>query len=731
MATGFLPLECVALFTQQRQQLQDLLARQQWDEAQTFWLELAERHPDAPDQLLPLVQDFAAAGQTDLAAELAGLIAGSLQATGKLHEWLFALKLQAPAKPSDRPLRAEIVAAYRQLHEADPRLKTILAAAALEDNRTPLPDGITRVDRLLALHAGAYCQHKSWGFGRVTAFDTALQRVVVSFPGKPAHPMQLAYAADSLPPVSPDHLEVRKATDLAGLQKLAADDPVAVLRIALLSHDRAATADQIERALVGSVLPAEQWKRWWENTRKLAKKDRHFAWPARKADPVRLRAAPVSQQDELRAAFQDALDITQTVAAARQLLKVMDELERPDLIAQEFADGLRAAIQKTKPDRAGARLDAAFVLEDLLVQQHAPTATVTGLIDSLLAGVQDLPALLDGLSAASEKRAIAALKRAHAHRLLHHLNDLPTRVLDDLTDLLAANAHRIIQHVRNQTAGYDLLHWVARVVTAPAPPAWLESLPPHAVLAAILNALDLADTRGETKKLRDLLTANETLLPDLLAQASPEVIRDLSRQLLASGGFEELDRRSLMARVVKEYPFVQTLLVTRAVKEQPLIVSRASLERRQAELDDLIQKKIPQNSKEIGHARSYGDLSENFEFKAAKHAQRLLMQRRAELELLLGRAQLTEFANVKTDSVQIGTSVTVTDLATGQAQTHHILGAWDGDPARNIISYPAALAQSLLNKKPGDTITAAGEHGPLQLRIDRVEKAPTDVLANL
>jgi transcription elongation GreA/GreB family factor len=719
------------LLTQQHQQLQDLLVRQQWDEAQTFWLELAEQHPKAPDQLLLLVQDFAAAGQAALAAELAELIAGSLKETGRLHEWLFALKLQAQAHPTDRALRAEIVAAYRQVYEADPRLKTILAAAAIEDNRTPLPDGCTRVDRLLALNVGAHCQHKSWGFGRVTAFDIALQRVVVSFPGKAEHLMQLAYAADSLPPVSADHLEVRKATDLAGLQKLAAEDPVALLRIVLLSHDRAATADQIERALVGSVLPADQWKRWWDHVRKLAKKDRHFELPAKKINPVRLRTAPVSQQDALLAAFQEALDITQRVAATRQLLKIVDEIEQPDLLLQEFADGLLDALKKTKPDRAVDRLDAAFVLEDLLAHQKTPTETATRLIDDLLAGVRDLPALLDGLSAASEKRAIAALKRGQPDRLLQQLNRLPARILDDLTDLLAANANRIIQHVRNQTAGYELLHWVARVVTAPAPPVWLESLPPHMVLAAILNALDLADTRGETKKLRDLLTANETLLPDLLAQASPDIIRDLSRQLLASGGFEELDRRSLMARVVKEYPFVQGLLITRTVKEQPLIVSRASFQQRQAELDDLIQKKIPANSKEIGHARSYGDLSENFEFKAAKHAQRLLMQRRAELELMLGRAQPTDFPDVNTDSVQIGTSVTVTDLATGQPQTYHILGAWDGDPARNIISYPAALAQSLLNKKPGDTIAAAGETGPVKLRIDRIEKAPAEVLAKL
>ena len=107
------------------------------------------------------------------------------------------------------------------------------------------------------------------------------------------------------------------------------------------------------------------------------------------------------------------------------------------------------------------------------------------------------------------------------------------------------------------------------------------------------------------------------------------------------------------------------------------------------------------------------------------------MRRRAELEILLSRAQATDFADVKTDVVSIGTSVTVTDLATNQSYTYHILGAWDSDPARGIISYPAALAQALLNKKAGDVVEAAGDTGPQKLRLDRIEKVPAEILQAL
>jgi transcription elongation GreA/GreB family factor len=73
----------------------------------------------------------------------------------------------------------------------------------------------------------------------------------------------------------------------------------------------------------------------------------------------------------------------------------------------------------------------------------------------------------------------------------------------------------------------------------------------------------------------------------------------------------------------------------------------------------------------------------------------------------------------------------VIDEASGGAQTYHILGAWDGDPARNILSYPAALAQALLDRKPGDTVSAKDDTGTRTLRIDRIERVPAEVLQAL
>jgi transcription elongation factor GreA len=157
-----------------------------------------------------------------------------------------------------------------------------------------------------------------------------------------------------------------------------------------------------------------------------------------------------------------------------------------------------------------------------------------------------------------------------------------------------------------------------------------------------------------------------------------------------------------------------------------LVVSWSSLEKRKAEYEELVKKKIPDNIKEIALARSYGDLSENFEYKAAKQMQAVLGRRRAELEQALQNARGTAFESPDTSRVSIGTIVTLREKKSGKEETYSILGAWDGDPERNIISYQTAIGQALLGHAVGEGVALAGEQSPRELAIISIEPAPRD-----
>src|SRR3954454_17316532 len=130
-------------------------------------------------------------------------------------------------------------------------------------------------DQLEKLKPGTYCLHKSWGFGRVAEWNLLLNQIAIDFPGKKAHPMQLQYAADNLTVIPPEHFLARKATDLATIKKLAKEDPAALVRNILESLAGEATVQQIGDWLIGDIFDESAWKRWWESTKKVLKKEGH------------------------------------------------------------------------------------------------------------------------------------------------------------------------------------------------------------------------------------------------------------------------------------------------------------------------------------------------------------------------------------------------------------------------------------------------------------------------
>jgi len=170
-------------------------------------------------------------------------------------------------------------------------------------------------------------------------------------------------------------------------------------------------------------------------------------------------------------------------------------------------------------------------------------------------------------------------------------------------------------------------------------------------------------------------------------------------------GFEELTKKSLLARFIKIFPTIQSLVAADAEgRDEQLLVSRASYDRKREEYELIVSKKIPENSKAIAAAREHGDLRENSEFKMAKQDQSVLMAQKAQLERELARARVTDFKDATTDQVGVGAVVEVRNTASGATTTYTVLGAWDGDPDRHVISYKTALGAALLGRKSGDVV---------------------------
>src|SRR2546426_8119189 len=464
-----------------------------------------------------------------------------------------------------------------------------------------------------------------------------------------------------------------------------------LIKLVLQSFGSRATLEQIQQVLVPDVI-ADDWKKWWEVAKHELKKDRHFLVPSKKSDPVVYQAKEISLQERLMGDYRAAKGLKARLAVAQELLKTLADLGNKTAAVTEALGMLNHEITSHLRTQPALALEAMFVRDDL--GKATGLGPAEGELNEAAIWSQGLKLgqLLEQMPASKHKQALQSFKGATPDKwseaLLGNINLVSAKLctefvhllihegkLDQLKDTLA---RLISQH----TASSELLLWLGKERSD----AFADILGPE-VFRAMLTAIE-RDQFNEKKsnRLRDFILDDQELLVELIGTADLEVIKDLTRALQLSPCFDDMDKRSLLARIVKSYPAIQSLITGEQTKQEAhLVVSWESLERRRNEYRELVEKKIPANSKEIAIARSYGDLRENHEYKAAKEMQKLLMKQKAELETQLVRARGTDFSSARTDVVSIGAIVGATDLEANQAEHFTILGAWDSDPEKGVV----------------------------------------------
>ncbi|HEY4639504.1 MAG TPA: GreA/GreB family elongation factor [Candidatus Udaeobacter sp.] len=590
------------------------------------------------------------------------------------------------------------------------------------------------------LKPGTFCLHKSWGFGRVREWNLLLNQIVIDFATKKSHPMQAQYAAENLMPLAPEHFLVRKSTDIESMKKLARENPVALVQNILESLDGKASAQEIGEWLIGDIFTEAEWKRWWESTRKALKASGGFSIPAKKTDPIQIRGEGVSHADELLTAFNKAKQPKQQIAAVEQIVNSYEQFKEPEKQLQPIVVAIENAAarnQKLHPELAFQLIIARDDLLALIPSLHTTHIGFT-LHKMIVDEEKRLSLILPNLPAAKEKRVLQALPAAlgtgWTERALRLMEARHGRMVAQIPRILNETGQQaelrtmLERSIREHSATSEMLIWLCGEKKN-----WDDLITPDllwAILAALEREQHYATPRAS--RLLKALVDDRELLGEMFKKVDVGLARDAMRRLQVTPLFDELTKRSLLARMVKVYPELESMIAGAEPQEKsaPLIVSWSSLEKRRAEHEEIVKVKIPENTKEIAIARSYGDLKENFEFKAAKQMQSVLMRRKAELEQMLHDARGTSFENPDTSRVSIGTIVRLRSAATDDEETYTILGAWDGDPDRHIISYQTAIGQALLGHEIGETVSLNRDEGTAQFTIVSIQPAPPDQIAS-
>ena len=124
----------------------------------------------------------------------------------------------------------------------------------------------------------------------------------------------------------------------------------------------------------------------------------------------------------------------------------------------------------------------------------------------------------------------------------------------------------------------------------------------------------------------------------------------------------------------------------------------------------------------IAEARSYGDLSENSEYDAAKNEQAKLYGRIAEIEDILSHAVIIEDENEATGRVGLGCTVVVEDVKTGKQSTYRITGSQEANPMEGKLSDDSPFGRAAVGKSAGETFMVNAPAGSYEMKVISVSR---------
>ncbi len=610
---------------------------------------------------------LANAGAIAQAESFAQLLEDTLAEQGRTDDALATLQARAAWRDTDAAGRERLRERAAALIGED-RARRALTAHAGFDKAIPLPEAVRRLRRLLQLREGGLCHDRTWGAGVIRRLDALYGRVEINFENKTAHQMTFAYAAETLTLLPPEHLLARVLTDREALTRRAQENPAELVAQAL--HDLGPlTVDQLREQLSPRLIAESDWKTFWDTARKALKNHPHVHLPARRSEPLLWQAEGDRFGDPWFA----------RLAHERDMDRLMEQME--DFAAAQAAGGASNSSRMVERLEFIARGASGGRRPDLLARARLCAADLGVCPPALNHPPADDPWDTDQWEATFRRLPVRKLERylvfldsRDAQRTQEGL--LGTLARLDLGPFSAA-IELLRSHGREQECIERLRGWMARQEIGVVALAWLFRHPDLAAEWKIASpadmgrrALDLAEEgySGELLKAQKQLKerfGRPEMLRDILADMTHSQRGDFIARLRRSPGWPPLDRQAMLGLLVRLCPEYEPLVAVDTDAPAPqapasaarLPTSLRSHRECQAQLKRLVEVDIPKNSREIGHARGYGDLSENFEYKAAKDMQAILMRRRAELEQQLRETQPTDFSDVAADRVVPGIGV--------------------------------------------------------------------------
>jgi transcription elongation factor GreA-like protein/transcription elongation GreA/GreB family factor len=581
---------------------------------------------------------------------------------------------------------------------------------------------ISNYELLSHMVKGKFVFHTGgWGVGEIVDVSLVREQLSLEFdyvPGKKE--LSFATAFKTLIPVPDDHFLALRFGNADLLEKKAKESPVEVIRM-LLRDLGPKTASEIKDELCDLVIPIDQWTRWWQTARAKVKKDTMIETPEDIRDPFRLRKTEVTHEERLQKVLENKPDANTLIQMVYTFLRDFPET----LKNNEFKATLVAKLTEMlsfNEINAAQELQIHFFLQDLNNIKDYP------IIAEIINRFETIEQILNNIEVLSFKKRV--LMEARKHRpewkesfldLLFKVDQTPLRdyILSELPSILDnAELKQKFQDLYTHPSRYpEAFMWYFQKLqsqnTIPFSDKQGKTRFFEGLLILLSHVENDPEQREMVKKIHALLSGGRfAIVRQIMQESTLDEVKEFLLLASKSHSLSDHDQKIFRSLAEVAHP---SLAKTRkkqepAAEQEPQVIwtTAAGYQKLQQRIQQIATVETVENAKEIEIARSHGDLRENAEFKAALEKRDRLQSELKFLSEQLGRARVITKDDISADEVGIGVIVECSNKK-GEKISYSLLGPWDADPDKNILSFQSKLAQSLVGKTVGDKFTAQGD----------------------
>ncbi len=607
-------------------------------------------------------------------------------------------------------VKANLVDQYRVLYGKSERCESCLESSGLlDEGKTNVLQAIDKFEKFVQIEEKAFVSHSTFGLGRITSVSN--QFVTIDFVEKRGHKMSIEMANKSLSILDKGHIMVLK--EFANREKLRQkfiDDPRWGL-VTLIKSD-VNTIKLMKAELVPSVLKANEFSKFQDEIKKIIKDDNYISTVQNKNDEYEVRDTPIAYEEKIYRQFRNESSIYNKIKTTRLFLQTEGDQESESFqsMLQYFTNFLKAH------DISKNYVVSYLFLEELLKGKYRIERIQKHLYHTekeVFASIPDdakTEYYMDIQDAEIKKDYVDGIRK-YDEKWEEELEDFYTKQpMTYITRIFTKNGDSTFEERMMKKSIFlskqnpDLFTYFMKMY--PDPKNWSRVSQNEFDLISIQLDVIHTFTKSPSAKYISQNLIDNGKLADFISKCDDNTILTvLYWSIDRNQSIDDITKVKLKKAISAKCPDVENSESNAQQDTLPkkLLCTFASYSKKQKEYENLLKIELPKNAADIAKARELGDLRENSEYQYAKDRQKVLNANVSTLEDEISKAFVVRQEDIDPSSISFGCRVELNN-DDGSVLTFTILGPWESDADRDIISFNSPLGRKLYGHTSGERL---------------------------